>query len=120
MHEMSIATALIEQVLEHAEKNNLSRVENVVIEVGAMQLIVSEALETAFAALVAGTPAADAVLRLEEVPIQAKCRSCSHAYHPAIDRYLCPQCGRADAEIIAGQDIILKSLSGPAREELES
>jgi hydrogenase nickel incorporation protein HypA/HybF len=120
VHEMSIATALIEQVLEHAEKNNLSHVEDVLIEVGALQLVVPEALEAAFAASSIGTPAADAVLRQEEVAIQARCRSCSHAFHPAIDRYLCPQCGHADAEIIAGRDIILKSLSGPAREELES
>ena len=117
MHEMSIATALIEQVLEHVEKNGLARVEEVVIEVGAMQLVVPEALEAAFLALKIDTPAAEAVLRQEEVPIQAKCRSCSRAFQPEMDRFVCPQCGRADAEITAGLDIILKSLSGPAREE---
>jgi Zn finger protein HypA/HybF involved in hydrogenase expression len=31
-------------------------------------------------------------------------------FEPAIDNYLCPNCGQADAEFLAGNDIILKSL----------
>ena len=35
-------------------------------------------------------------------------------YEAAIDRFQCPQCGKADIDIESGRDIILKSVSGPA------
>jgi len=116
MHEFSIAAALIRQVLDIAAQNDLERIEVVELEVGAMQMVVPEALEMAFAAMSEGTPAAGAVLKQEEVPARAECRSCKKSYNAGIDQYLCPHCGRADAEIVAGRDIILKSLTGPVRE----
>lgn len=116
MHELSIATALIKQVLDVAGQNGLVKVEKVELEVGALQLVVPEALETAFSMVTEGTTAAGAVLVQREVPARARCRRCDHLFDPAIDFYLCPECGRADAEILAGRDIILSSLSGPVNE----
>jgi len=120
MHEFSIASALVRQVLDIAEQNDLERVETVELAVGAMQMVVPEALELVFAAVCEGTPAAGAVLKQEEVPARAECRACKTSYNAGIDRYLCPRCGRADADIVEGRDIILKSLTGPVRESGEN
>jgi hydrogenase nickel incorporation protein HypA/HybF len=117
MHEYSIAAALIGQAVELAEQNGLERIDMVEIEVGALQLVVPEALEAAFAAAGEGTPAAGAVLRQNETPARAECRACAKEYAVDIENYLCPHCGRAEAEIVAGRDIILKSLTGPIREK---
>lgn len=115
MHEFSIADALLRQVLEHAESNDLERVEQVEIDVGALQLVVTEALDLAFRAVAEDTLAAGAELKQNEIQALAICRACSSQFDAAINSYLCPQCGQADAEIIEGRDIILKSLSGPSR-----
>ena len=116
MHEFSLASALIDQVLRIAERNGLERIDTVELDVGAMQMVVPEALDAAFAAVSEGTPAAGAMLKQCEVPAKARCRACGETYETTIDRYLCPHCGRADAEIVSGRDIILKSLTGPVRE----
>ncbi len=120
MHEFSIATALIRQVLALADQHGLESIERVEIEVGTLQLIVPEALKTAFAALAEGTPAQGAVLEQKEIPLQARCRGCANIFEPAIDNFMCPLCSKADLKIIAGRDIILSSLSGPEKEKGDS
>jgi hydrogenase nickel incorporation protein HypA/HybF len=117
MHEYSLATALMEQVLAAAMQNRLASVETVEIEVGALQLVVPEALDLAFNALAEGTPAQGAKLVQEEAALKARCRACGAEYEPEIDRYTCPACGRAEAEIIQGRYIILRSISGPQNEQ---
>ena len=64
MHEMSIATGLIEQVLKIANENNLSRVDEVEIEAGQLRFIIPEAMYTAFEAVSEGTIAAGAKLKI--------------------------------------------------------
>lgn len=117
MHEFSIASALLDQVLEVAEQNGMEKVSEVELEVGTLQLIVPDALETAFAALCENTMAAGARLIQNEVPPRARCRDCDHEFEAAIDHYQCPQCQGANTQIISGRDIILKTLSGPSESE---
>jgi hydrogenase nickel incorporation protein HypA/HybF len=117
MHEFSIASALMQQVLEAAKKNKIDRVQEVEIEVGALQLVVPEALEVAFEALAKDTPIQGARLVQKEKPILARCRGCDKAFSPELGLFTCPQCGKADVEIVAGRDIILLSLSGSAKNE---
>lgn len=112
MHEMSVATTLLAQVLTSAEANRLTTIETVTVELGQLRLVVPEALGMAFAALATGTLAAGARLELHDIPAQARCRACGKSYAPGIDDFRCPACGRAEAEILAGDDIILRSLAG--------
>ncbi len=116
MHELSIAAALVRQALDVARENNLARIEVLEVEVGVLQQVVPEALDLAFQAESRDTPAAGAVLRQVEVPMQARCRSCGHDFVPDIDCFQCDACGRADPDIVEGRDIVLKTLSGPERE----
>lgn len=118
MHELSLATALIDQVLAAASLNGLARVEEVEVDVGVLQLVVPEALEAAFAAVSADTIASGAVLKQIEVSARARCRCCGRDYQPEFRIYTCPGCGRADAEILSGRDIILKSISGLEEHEV--
>ena len=104
-----------------AEDNRLAAVEEVELEIGALQLVVPEALEMAFEAVRQDTVAAGARLVQHEVEARAKCNECGHVYAAAIDCFQCPQCGKADFEIECGRDIILKSVSGPSMDaEIES
>ncbi|MBN2375317.1 MAG: hydrogenase maturation nickel metallochaperone HypA [Sedimentisphaerales bacterium] len=110
MHEMTIAEALIKQVLNLAEQNNAEKVCEVEVSLGVMRLVVPEALDVAFAALAEGTIAQGAVLNQVEKPITARCRQCSVEYQPPLGDMQCPQCHQADFIIIDGDEIILKSL----------
>jgi hydrogenase nickel incorporation protein HypA/HybF len=111
MHEMAIATELLEQVLRVAAEHHATRVDEVQVEVGMMCQIVPEALTLAFTAAAEGTIAAGATLRIHEERAVAVCCQCECMFLPEIDRFICPQCKRADARIISGNDIVLASMT---------
>jgi hydrogenase nickel incorporation protein HypA/HybF len=117
MHEMAIANDLIQQILSAARENKATRIVDVELEVGVQRLIVPEAMELAFEVLSRGTVAEGAGLKLVEIPAAAQCRACGLRFEPRIDYYVCPRCGEADVDLVAGNDIVLKSLSCETEEE---
>ena len=110
MHEMAIAANLVEHVVEVAQRNRARLVEEVEVEVGVLQQVVPEALTLAFTVAAAGTVAEGARLKLTEVKAVAECRGCGQRFEATIDNYLCQACQRADVRIVAGNDIVLKSV----------
>jgi hydrogenase nickel insertion protein HypA len=112
MHEMAIAVELLGQLQAVAAENDLSRIEEVTVAAGAMRGIVPEALDVAFEAVAQGTVAEGAALRLEVVAPLARCRTCGAEYEPMADSFLCSRCNQADVEIVEGDDIVLKTVSG--------
>ena len=111
MHEMSIAEGILQTVLDTASQCNARRVESVELSVGQMRLVVPEALQMAWEAITEGTIACGAQLAVTETPIEARCKQCGRAFQPAINDYLCPNCGQADVDITAGDDIILTAVA---------
>jgi hydrogenase nickel incorporation protein HypA/HybF len=116
MHEMSIAAGLIDQVLAAAAEHGLARVERVEVQAGQMRQVVPEALQMAWEAVSAGTVADGAELALTEVPAELRCRGCGREFRRRREEFLCPDCGRADVEILAGDEILLTSISAEKRE----
>jgi hydrogenase nickel incorporation protein HypA/HybF len=116
MHEVALANDLVEQILSSVAGRGVARVLEVDLDVGAQRLVVPEALRMAFEAAARGTVAEGARLEIQEVAARAVCGSCGSEFRPGIDCYLCPACGRADARIVEGNDIILQSLSCEAEE----
>jgi len=120
MHEMFLANALLQQVLDIADQNDLVLVEEIEVEIGEAQHVDPEALSVGFQALSLDSLAGQAELRLIPVSLQAKCRACETEFAPELLSYACPNCQRADAEIIAGRDVVLRSLSGSTRDTKET
>jgi hydrogenase nickel incorporation protein HypA/HybF len=116
MHEMSIALELLEQVLAIAKKNSLNNVSEIEIEAGMLRLIEPEAMRLAWESACEGTAAAGSALILKEIPPSANCRNCKYDFLPSIVDFRCPKCNKADIEIINGNEIILKSVSGDKME----
>ena len=112
MHEFSIASALLGQVEELATANGLVKVGVVRLAVGAQRQLVEESLRMAFEAVSLGTRAEAAVLEITEIPMQARCRACAHAYAPQLRDFRCPACGQAAAELTAGNDILITAIIG--------
>jgi len=110
MHELAIATELVRQVVAIANEHRAACVEEIVVECGQMRQIVPEALELSFSVAAEGTVAQGARLCLIEEVIVAVCRQCQHQFTPQVGDFMCPQCGQADARIVAGDQIILKSV----------
>ena len=120
MHEMSIAEDLVAQVLAAAKAHGAVRVDEVEVVCGEMRLVVPEALQLAFEALSAGTLAEGATLTITTEPVRARCRGCGREFGCRIENFACPGCGEADVEFLAGNDVVLKSLTADAAEGAET
>lgn len=110
MHEMSIAIALQEQVEAALHDQPGARVRQIELEIGAMQMVVPEALEAAWTAAVNGTELEGSVLIMKEINVIGECRSCGEKFSPTLRDFACPECFQADVEIRQGRDIILRAI----------
>jgi hydrogenase nickel incorporation protein HypA/HybF len=111
MHELSIASAIVDIASRHATGR---RVHTIELRIGHLRQVVPSSLEFAFELLSAGTPLEGAELRIEDVPVQGRCRECQAV--SAIPQFplLCPCCGAIDVEIVAGEELLVDAI------ELES
>jgi hydrogenase nickel incorporation protein HypA/HybF len=116
MHEMSIAVALLERVLDEAAKGGLRTVTRVSVDVGALQSVEPELLIEAFLAAAHGSAAQGAQLNLQIRPARALCLACGADFQPNYRDYACPRCGKAEVQILEGRDLFLLDLSGEADE----
>ncbi|MFG0252956.1 MAG: hydrogenase maturation nickel metallochaperone HypA [Phycisphaerales bacterium JB038] len=111
MHEMSIASALLEQVeLSLPQEGRLVEVR---IAVGALEHLDSEVLRLAWESLVMQRPRlAGSRLEVNHVSLRIRCRKCGHVHEPEdIYGMLCPLCASAQPEILQGSGIVLTGLS---------
>jgi hydrogenase nickel incorporation protein HypA/HybF len=111
MHEMTIAAGLLQEVLELARQHHARRIAQIELELGVMRLVVPESLQAAFEVVSEGTAAQGAALKLSETPLRAACNCCGQEYSARVDDFRCPACHLADVRIVAGNDIIIKSVS---------
>jgi hydrogenase nickel incorporation protein HypA/HybF len=112
VHELSIAVSLLDGVLRAAKQAGATRVEAVEVEVGVLRQVVPELLRVAWEAVRVDTLADGAALRIEEIPARAECRGCGQAFEPDIEySFLCPHCDQADARVVRGDDIVLRSVT---------
>jgi hydrogenase nickel incorporation protein HypA/HybF len=117
VHELSIASQLVDQMTQIAAERGVVRVVEVEVVCGVMQQIVPEALELGFEAVAAGTVVEGAELRIVEEPLAGSCGACGFEYAPRLDDFRCPECGAANPQLTAGQDIVLRSMVCETPEE---
>jgi hydrogenase nickel incorporation protein HypA/HybF len=117
MHEMSVAIALLDRVLEEAAKGGLRNVTRAKVGIGALQSIEPDLLRDAFQAAAEGSSAQGAVLEVEMHPAEARCLACGHHFQPTYRDYACPACDKADIKVESGREMYLLSLSGESLDE---
>ncbi len=111
MHEFSIVSAIMEQVMDLAQKHNARIVTEVQLDVGQLKQIVSEVMQTAWESATKETLAEGSILIMTEIPIIVKCKSCGQSWQAEVDDFMCKQCQVVDMDLISGDEIILKSVS---------
>ncbi len=117
MHEVSIAGAIIDAVLETAKKNNARKVKEVFLEIGELTALNPEQLRFIFETLTKGTVAEGAGINMKIMKPVIKC-VCSYKGHIEFFEKLhfflpvikCPQCGGTDVEIIEGRECCIRKI----------
>lgn len=117
MHELSMAQAIVDTVIEAAEKNNATEVVEVTIEVGMLTMLNPEQLKFLLDVIVEDTLLENAEIIIEDVPVEVECRGCKYtgmANTDGSDHYLaivlCPDCGERNVEILTGRECNVKNI----------
>lgn len=110
MHELSIATSIVDTVLQEIQRRNLPRVQTIVVRVGALSGVVPEALQFGFEAITSDTPLAKTTLEIEQVPVQGKCRNCGLGFTVEDFLFACPSCQSGQIEVTAGEELEIAHL----------
>jgi hydrogenase nickel incorporation protein HypA/HybF len=110
MHELSIASALVEQVCVEARNAGAERVAEINVRMGALSGI-SRALYFCFPSAARGTACEGAVLSIEDVPLTVLCTHCDAVKTPAaLYNFRCPDCGWPTPKVLTGREMQLVSL----------
>ncbi|MCC2274477.1 hydrogenase maturation nickel metallochaperone HypA [Streptomyces sp. ET3-23] len=105
MHELSIATAIVERAEETARFHG-GRVTAVRVRVGEMAGVVPDALRFSFEVAVEGTALESVRLLVEEVPARARCAPCGTGFAVGMPPLLwCPRCDRPAQELVEGREL---------------
>jgi hydrogenase nickel incorporation protein HypA/HybF len=102
VHELSVASAVLETVERHAEGR---RVVLVGLRVGRLRQVVPESLEFYWGIVTKGTEYEHAQLRLDEVEARLACSDCGERWEPDLPVFRCAGCGSAHVEISAGEEL---------------
>lgn len=92
MHEATLAESIIKIAVDVAEKNKAKKISAVGLKLGEMSGVEVEALNLSFEVLSRGTLAEGANLKIERVPIQAKCNKCGKIFKLESYNFFCQEC----------------------------
>ena len=119
MHELSIASAIVEHLLEFAESDPPKKILSVRLLVGELSCIEPEQLSFCYAAITRETAIENSTLEIERVAAEVLCPSCSYRGRPkfwedalsdvVVATLQCPACGKA-AEAVQGHECTIRTI----------
>jgi hydrogenase nickel incorporation protein HypA/HybF len=107
VHEAGLMQAALDLATDAARRVGASAVRRVVLRVGAMSGVDSDALRFAFDALAPGALGPAAVLEVEEIPARCRCPGCGGEFEPDDVVFRCPACGTIGSELLRGGELEL-------------
>ena len=110
MHELSIATSVIDTVEEYASKENAIIVNYIELDIGELSGVVIEALNFAMTEVVKNTICSNADIKINSIKAKAKCMKCGHVFEISDIYSVCEKCNNFDNEIIQGKELNLKKI----------
>ena len=119
MHEISIASAIMDTVIDTATKNSAQKVDEIFVEIGELTSLNAEQLMFIFENIAKGTIAEGAKYHIETISPLIECNKCQykgkikyteklHFFLPAIK---CPECDETKVDIIAGRECCVRKIT---------
>jgi len=120
MHELSIATSIVDAVLDEAQQRG-ARVTAVHLRLGAISGVVKDSLLFSYEVACQDTPLAGSQLIVEELPVVVFCPRCKQRQTlPSVQSFLCPECGAPAGEVLQGRELQVFALEIEELEPRES
>jgi len=112
MHEVSIATGMIDELLRIANENNAKKILTVNLKIGKMSGIVTDSLKFAFDAVKLEHPLlSSTAISIKEIPLVYECSNCGNTFQTD-DTYFpaCPDCESYNLKLISGEEMDIENL----------
>jgi len=111
MHEMSLAMNIVDLAVSEANAAGGQKINEIELAVGTLAGVMVDSLTFCFEAVVKGTAAEGARLKITETRGKGKCRNCDQEFE--VDSFFaqCPQCGEYMVDIIQGRDLKVVSIT---------
>ena len=110
MHELSLAMEVIELVQREAGKNKVSRIQEILIEVGDLSGVDGDIFQSALEMVVKDTILEGAILKINRTPGNGRCNACQREFIMNDRLDICPRCQGFPSEIKGGQEFRVLSL----------
>ena len=107
MHELSLATGIVETVVRHADGRPVTSVE---MRIGTLRQVLPESLEFYFGICSRDTVCQGATLEQEIIQARVRCRSCGHEWELVQPDFRCRSCSGTDVEVVAGTEFEVDSI----------
>ncbi len=110
MHELGIATYLLEAVVEQARQVGAHRVLAINLVVGERAGVVDDSLQFSFDLLAPSTLAEGARINTRRTPMRFHCAGCDSDYRPREGDFRCPDCGTFGQLADDGSALVIESI----------
>jgi len=110
MHELGITQEILDMAIAKAREAESKKVLRIDLVIGAASSIIDDCVQFCFDFVSKDTIAEGARLNFLRMPLEMKCRNCSHVFNPEKESWVCPQCQKWDVEIIRGTEFYMESI----------
>jgi hydrogenase nickel incorporation protein HypA/HybF len=105
MHEVGIASSILDCVAAHAKLHQDVQILAVGVRIGELSSVDKDALEFAFEALTHGTTLEHLKLDVEWCPRRQKCLACNEEFPVRDLDLICPKCGSNRSTCVGGAEL---------------
>jgi hydrogenase nickel incorporation protein HypA/HybF len=119
MHELSIASSIVDSVLAFAEEDPARKIVKVILQIGELTCVEHEQLSFCYMAITRETPLEDSTVEIETINAEVNCSHCGYEGRPkywddaladtCVATLQCPQCGKA-TEAIRGHECTIRTI----------
>jgi hydrogenase nickel incorporation protein HypA/HybF len=110
MHELSIASNLIDIVNQATGGQDISRVTSLRIVIGEMSNVVPDCLSFAFQIASKGTIAENAQIHFVKKPLVGRCLDCGTEFPIEDFLFRCSKCQSPKIDLVSGKEFFLESI----------
>ncbi len=110
MHELSIASAVLDAVRAETLRHPRAHIRRVGLRVGELSGVDGDALSFCFESLVHDTDLASLTLEIESCPRRQRCPKCGGTFVVLDYEVACPDCGALQTDCIGGDELELAYL----------
>lgn len=117
MHELSMASSVLDVILEKAREENATKIYEITIEIGELLFLNPEQFQFCMELVIENTMAEGATLTITVKPSKLKCKVCGNVFDwkTSPDDYIAfpilqCKCGSKDLEIMEGRELNIVSI----------